>query len=173
MDVVSGGWRAYAVSTLPLMSANDPTGKEAQHMRSGLTHIQFNVDAANLAFYRDLFTFLGWDVLYDDDAPGAVMLGVGGSHGESLWFSGSGATKTVDNDYDGVGVNHIAIGAEAQADVDAAAAHLTQAGVELLFETPRHRSDFAESEDDTYYQIMFETPDRLLLEFVYSGPKQG
>lgn len=140
-------------------------------MRSGLSHIQFNVNAANLAFYRDLFTFLGWEVLYDDAE--AAMLGVGGSHGESFWFSGSGATKNVDNDYDGVGVNHIAIGAEAQADVDAAAAHLTQAGVELLFETPRHRPDFAESEDMTYYQIMFATPDRLLLEFVYTGPKQG
>jgi hypothetical protein len=41
----------------------------------------------------------------------------------------------------------------------------------MLFETPRHRPEFS-SEDSTYYQIMFESPDRILLEFVYTGPKQ-
>lgn len=56
--------------------------------------------------------------------------------------------------------------------MDTAAAHLTERGVALLFETPRHRPDFSMGEGQTYYQIMFETPDRLLLEFVYIGPKQ-
>jgi hypothetical protein len=26
--------------------------------------------------------------------------------------------------------------------------------------------------DSTYYQVMFETPDRILIEVVYTGPKQ-
>ena len=39
----------------------------------------------------------------------------------------------------------------------------------MLFETPRYRPDFS-SEPNTYYQIMFESPDRILFEIVYVGP---
>jgi catechol 2,3-dioxygenase-like lactoylglutathione lyase family enzyme len=135
-------------------------------VQSGLSHIQFNVQAQNASFYKDLFTFLGWGIEYEDDG----MVGLSGKNGESIWFIGG--AKDVSNDYDGPGMNHLAIGAESQADVDAAAAHLTKAGVELLFETPRHRPEFS-GDDTTYYQIMFESPDRILLEFVYAGPKLG
>lgn len=69
-------------------------------------------------------------------------------------------------------MNHLAIGAESQADVDAAAEHLSSRDVAMLFETPRHRPEFS-GEDSTYYQIMFESPDRILFEFVYTGPRQG
>ena len=134
-------------------------------MHTGLAHIQLNVSAANLAFYKDLFGFLGWQTIAEDDDS----LGVSGKHGETLWFIGE--VKDVANDYDGPGMNHLGIGAESQADVDTVAAHLTGKGVDLLFETPRHRPDFVESEGETYYQIMFETPDRILLEVVYTGPK--
>lgn len=131
-----------------------------------LGHIQFNVRPENMAFYRDLLAFLGWQTLYDDPA----MLGVGGEDGSSLWFAGQ--VKDVANDYDGPGLNHLGFNVNAQADVDAAAEFVRSQGVELLFETPRHRPEFAGGEDSTYYQIMFETPDRILLEVVYIGPKQ-
>ena len=134
-------------------------------MKSGLGHIQFNVRAANIPFYKDLFGFLGWNVLHEAEG----MVGLGGKNGESFWFIGSIEDGSIN--YDGPGVNHLAIGAESQADVDAAAAHLTAQGVAMLFETPRHRPDFAWNETDTYYQIMFESPDGLLWEFVYTGPK--
>jgi catechol 2,3-dioxygenase-like lactoylglutathione lyase family enzyme len=130
-------------------------------MRYGMTM------RANLRFFKNLFGLLGWKTLNDDDSG----LGVVGKHGESLWFIGG--AKDVANDYDGSGMNHLGIGAESQADVDAAAAQLTAKGVDLLFDTPRHRPDFAASAAETYYQIMFETPDRILLEFVYTGPKQA
>lgn len=134
-------------------------------MQSGLSHIQFNVRAENVPFYKDLFTFLGWGIEHED----AGVVGVSGKNGESIWFIGE--AKNVINDYDGPGMNHFAIGAESQADVDTAAAHLTEHGVDLLFETPRHRPEFS-GDSTTYYQIMFESPDRILLEFVYTGPKQ-
>jgi catechol 2,3-dioxygenase-like lactoylglutathione lyase family enzyme len=134
-------------------------------MQSGLSHIQFNVRPENVPFYGDLFSFLGWQKDYE--AEGVV--GLAGKNGESIWFTGP--VKDVSNDYDGPGMNHFAIAAESQADVDTAAAYLTGKGVEMLFETPRHRPEFS-GEDTTYYQIMFETPDRILLEFVYTGPKQ-
>ncbi|HEU5011308.1 MAG TPA: VOC family protein [Roseiflexaceae bacterium] len=134
-------------------------------MQTYLGHMQFNVEPSNVPFYKDLLTTLGWQILYETEG----MLGVADKNGVSLWFVGQ--TKAVSNDYDGPGMNHLAISTAAQADVDAAAAYLSEHDVELLFDTPRHRAEFSQSEEETYYQVMFETPDRILLEVVYTGPK--
>jgi catechol 2,3-dioxygenase-like lactoylglutathione lyase family enzyme len=136
-------------------------------MQTQIAHIQFNVRAANIPFYKALMAFQGWQTIYEAEG----MLGVTGQHGDSLWFAGQ--VKEVINDYDGPGMNHFAFGTAAQADVDAAAAFLTQHGVALLFETPRHRPEFSESTEHTYYQVMFESPDRILFEIVYTGPKSA
>jgi catechol 2,3-dioxygenase-like lactoylglutathione lyase family enzyme len=135
-------------------------------MRTSLSHIQFNVRPEHLPFYADLLSFLGWETLFANDE----MLGVAGKNGESLWFSG--AVNAATNDYDGPGMNHLAIGAETQADVDSAVTYLQDRGVAQLFETPRHRPEFS-SGDNTYYQVMFESPDRILFEVVYTGPKSA
>ena len=92
-------------------------------MQSHIGHIQFNVEAANLPFYRDLTAFLGWQTLYDT----AEFIGVADQSGTSLWFIGY--VKPVSNDYDGPGLNHLAFSVPAQANVDAAAAFLTARGV--------------------------------------------
>ncbi|HQY29967.1 MAG TPA: VOC family protein [Thermomicrobiales bacterium] len=134
-------------------------------MQSGFGHIQFNVRDTSLPFYRDLFAFLGWTEIYADES----MAGFSDSGAGSFWFTAGG--KGVVNDYDGPGVNHVAIATTSQGDVDAAAAHLTAKGIDMLFDTPRHRPEFSHGEADTYYQIMFETPDHFLLEVVYTGPK--
>ena len=134
-------------------------------MHTRLGHIQFNVRPENVPFYRDLTAFLGWQAIYDEHG----MLGVAGERGDSLWFIGQ--AKEVGNDYDGPGMNHLAFATATQADVDATARYLRERDVDLLFETPRHRPEFSQSPDHTYYQVMFETPDRILLEVVYTGPK--
>ncbi len=134
-------------------------------MQAPLGHIQFNVREENLPFYRDLLVFLGWDLI--GDWPG--MIGLGSVEGQSLWFSG--AAKEVNNDYDGPGMNHLAFAAASVADVDAAVDYLHGHDVALLFNTPCHRPEFARDAESTYYQVMFETPDRILLEIVYIGPK--
>jgi catechol 2,3-dioxygenase-like lactoylglutathione lyase family enzyme len=141
--------------------------KRSIGMQTHLSHILVNIRLENLAFYRNLMGFLGWKTLYEGDG----MLGVRGTGEESIWFGSQ--TKEVTNDYDGPGMNHIGIGTATQADVDAVVSYLRDQKVQPLFETPRHRPDFAESEDHTYYQVMFESPDRILFEVVYIGPKQG
>jgi catechol 2,3-dioxygenase-like lactoylglutathione lyase family enzyme len=98
---------------------------------------------------------LGWQTLFETEG----MLGVADKNDVSFWFVGQ--------------VNHLAVGVPAQADVDAAADYLTEHGVELRFETPRHRAEFTNSPEQTYYQVMFETPDRILLEIVYTGSKSA
>jgi catechol 2,3-dioxygenase-like lactoylglutathione lyase family enzyme len=131
-----------------------------------LSHLQVNVKAENLPFYKDLFTLLAWEPHYSDESTESFN-----SLGDvSLWFIG-GATDAK-NDYDGVGVNHVGLAADSQADVDQTAAFLEERGIERLFETPRHRPDFSPSEESTYYQVMFESPDGVLFEHVYVGPKQ-
>jgi catechol 2,3-dioxygenase-like lactoylglutathione lyase family enzyme len=136
-------------------------------MQTRLGHLVFGVQPANLAFYRELLAFLGWQTLYDSEE----MLGVGDNNQVSLWFGT--AVKPVSNDYDGPGMNHLAIGTATQSDVDRAAEYLQGRGVAMLFETPRHRPEFSGSDDRTYYQIMFESPDRILFEIVYTGAKEA
>lgn len=132
-----------------------------------LSHLQVNVHAANLPFYNELFTFLGWAPIHSDESMASFN-----SPGDiSLWFIG--AANDSRNDRDGVGVNHIALAAESQAAVDTTVAYLEERGIDRLFETPQHRPDFSSSEENTYYQVMFESPDGLLFEHVYIGPKQG
>ncbi|MDO9120413.1 MAG: hypothetical protein Q7U31_01420, partial [Anaerolineaceae bacterium] len=75
------------------------------------------------------------------------------------------------NDYDGIGMNHLGVSVEKQSDVDETVEYLKAKGVTALFETPRHRSEFS-GEGSTYYQVMFESPDKILFEVVYTGPKQ-
>lgn len=134
-------------------------------MNAQFGHIQFNIRSDNLTFYKDLLTFAGWRALVD--TPG--MLGVGQANGASLWFAS--CTKESNNDYDGLGMNHIALHVSSQAEVDEAAAYLAGRNIPALFDTPRHRAEFSESADHTYYQVMFESPDHILFEIVYIGPK--
>ncbi len=133
-------------------------------MQTQFGHMQINVRPENMAFYKDLFEQFGWHTIHEE----AGMLGVGDKNRVSLWFVGQ--VKAVSNDYDGPGVNHLAIGTTTQAEVDTMADYLRQHDVALLFETPRHRPEFALGPDQTYYQIMFESPDRILFEVVYMGP---
>ena len=135
-------------------------------MKTELGHLELHIRPASLTFYRDLFAFLGWNTFVDNDE----MLGVGGANGASLWFVAH-VKEGVSNDYDGLGVNHVAVKAGSIGDVDSTVIYLQDRGVPALFETPRHRSEFSQDEKATYYQVMFESPDRILFEVVYTGPK--
>jgi hypothetical protein len=134
-------------------------------MQTKLGHLVFGIDGKNRGFYRDLFTFLGWQVMFEAED----ILAVSDSNHISLWFGDQ--LKAVANDYDGPGLNHLAVHTATQAEVDQAAAYLTEHGMAHLFGTPRHRPEFSQDENSTYYQVMFETPDRILVEVVYTGPK--
>lgn len=133
-------------------------------MKSSISHIQINVRPQNLAFYKDLLKFLGWSVIYED----ATTVGVAEAQGASLWFAGQ--IKSVENDYDGPGMNHLGMNSDTKEGVDEVVAYLKEKGVPSLFETPRHRPEFCSNPDRDYYQVMFESPDRVLFEVVYTGP---
>jgi catechol 2,3-dioxygenase-like lactoylglutathione lyase family enzyme len=134
-------------------------------MKAGFGHIQFNVDLKNLYFYHDLMVFLGWRLLHQSNN----MLGCGYWDGSSLWFTNP--IHQVENDSDGFGMNHIAFHAESIENVDETVTFLLAKNIPVLFDTPRHRPEFSNGPEDTYYQVMFETPDKILMEIVYIGPK--
>lgn len=134
-------------------------------MNTKLGHLVFGIDPKNIPFYRDLFSFLGWTVMWETEQ----IIGIGGAGDVGVWFGQS--IKSHANDYDGPGLNHFAIHTESVADVDATVAYLKAQGIDGLFGTPRHHAEFSNETTD-YYQIMFESPDRLLVEVVYTGPRQ-
>ena len=133
--------------------------------QSAIGHLVYFIDTKNAPFYRDLLKYLGWSVMYEGDA----MLGLVGPHDVSLWFGA--ALKDLTTDYDGRGLNHLALSVPAQGDVDAMAAYLSEHGIAALFETPRHRPEFVQDPAQTYYQVMFVSPDGIQFEIVYTGPK--
>ena len=54
---------------------------------------------------------------------------------------------------------------------DDVVAYLQGKGVATLHETPRHRPEFTGDPAQTYYQVMFVSPDGIQFEIVYTGPK--
>ncbi len=134
-------------------------------MKSRVNHIQVNIDSKNLSFYKDLMSELGFTSIMGDEN----FAGFAGDNGASVWFMP--AIKQESFDYDTKGCNHIGFGVDSVSDVDEVVSWLQKKNIPALFETPRHRTDFAGNGDETYYQVMFESPDKILLEVFYYGKK--
>lgn len=134
-------------------------------MKSYLNHLQVNINPVNLNFYKSLMSFLRWNIIVE----GTEFAGFKSYAKGDLWFVKS--LKKQNTDYDNFGVNHVAIGVEKKEDVDKVAIFLKKQKIRLLFDTPRHRPEFCIQVSD-YYQIMFKSPDNILFEIVYVGPKK-
>lgn len=136
-------------------------------IQTSIGHILFNVHPENLPFYRELFTFAGWPSLND---PDPLMAAFGKDVFHSLWFYG--IANDAQNDYDGAGMNHLALQVQTQGEVDQMVKYLCQQHIPTLFGTPCHRPEFSKDREHTYYQVMFESPDRILFEVVYMGMRE-
>lgn len=130
---------------------------------TGLYHLQINVSDVHAAFYREWFAWLGWETVFEPD----IACGVRGPNGTYLWFETIDANELTNRD--ALGVNHVAIGATSIESVNAAAVWLGEQGISPLFDTPRRRPEFAANTGGDYYQLMFESPDGILFEFVFTG----
>lgn len=134
-------------------------------MKSSFNHIQINIDFKNASFYRELFTFMGWSLIFE----GEGMMGFKSGKNGDIWFINS--MKQVQTDYEQMGMNHLSIGVKEQLNVDEVVSFLATKKINALFETPRHRPEFSQGDDQTYYQVMFTSPDNILFEVVYVGLK--
>jgi catechol 2,3-dioxygenase-like lactoylglutathione lyase family enzyme len=134
-------------------------------VKSTIGHLQLNIRRENIGFYKKLLTFLGWSLWHEDDN----ILGVGNEQGSSLWFVSP--AKDVPYDYDGPGMNHLALAVESLDEVDRVMDYLKENDIEALFDTPRFRPEFSGGPEQTYYQVIFESPDGIQFEAVFTGPK--
>ncbi|MCA9381278.1 hypothetical protein KC678_03365 [Candidatus Dojkabacteria bacterium] len=133
-------------------------------MNSHFYHIQFNIDfSKNITFYKELMNFLGWSIIFETEDTIGYKSDVSGD----IWFVDSEKEGT--QDYDEKGFNHFAIKVEEQKDIDEIVQFLEEKNRSTLFDTPRYRPEFVDSEEETYYQVMFESPDKILFEIVYIG----
>ena len=134
-------------------------------MKSHFYHLQINISFKNLHFYRELMEFLGWSVIFENKN----IIGFQNGDRGHIWFGRTDDTNEVD--YNKKGMNHLAIKVETLKDVDAIVEYLNKKKILPLFQTPRHRPEFVGKETHTYYQVMFESPDKILFEIAYIGPK--
>jgi hypothetical protein len=135
-------------------------------MKSYFYHIQINISFTNLAWYKDLMNFLGWSVIFET----ADTIGFKSEQNGDLWFVDNSTKEN--SDYDKKGMNHLSIRVEKSSDIDDLVAYLKGNSIQPLFETPRYRPEFTSDPNETYYQIMFSSPDNILFEVVYIGLKE-
>ncbi|MFS8130356.1 MAG: VOC family protein [Candidatus Dojkabacteria bacterium] len=133
-------------------------------MNSYFYHIQTNIKFENKQFYKDLFAFMGWSSIFEIED----VFGFKSKKNGDIWFVDT--ERTNKQDYDDIGVNHISLRVDELKNVDEITALLKEKGISTLFGTPKHRTEFTD-ESQTYYQIMFESPDKILFEIVYIGAK--
>lgn len=69
-------------------------------MQTTVGHVRFMGRPGHLPFSRDLMSFLGWELLDEDDLPPAnePMLGVASAGGTSVWFTGNARDVSDDDD---------------------------------------------------------------------------
>jgi catechol 2,3-dioxygenase-like lactoylglutathione lyase family enzyme len=135
-------------------------------MKSHFYHAQINIDFKNIEFYKNLMSVLGWDIIFETNG----LIGFKSKTSGDLWFADT--KNKVPADYDAIGVNHLSIRVDEQKDVDTIVNFLKEQTIDSLFHTPRHRPEFSSLENETYYQVIFETPDKIQLEIVYIGEKK-
>ena len=135
-------------------------------MKSYLYHLQINIDWAHIAFYKDLMAILGWFVIFEKEND---VIGYRSEHNGDLWIVT--ADQKEQEDYDAIGLNHIAFRTENINDIKEVEQFLRTQNLSPLFGTPRHRPEFAPKEDETYYQLIFVSLDNIQFEIVYIGPK--
>lgn len=135
-------------------------------MKSKFYHIQLNINFENIQFYKDFMNFLEWSIIFE----GPEIVGFHKDNNIDIWFAASKNSQK--QDYDTIGMNHISFRVESHADIDKTVEYLKGKNIKALFETPRHRPEFSDSEIETYYQVIFESPDRIQIEVVYIGPKK-
>jgi catechol 2,3-dioxygenase-like lactoylglutathione lyase family enzyme len=128
-------------------------------VKGSLNHLELHTGNpdATMPFYKDMLSFLGWKVVAEFPAG----LGMSDGNASIWWFHTPDDLKTSTFNRDATGISHIGIHLASRADVDEFhTGYMKDHGIEPVLETPRARDDFGPS----YYQVMFEDPEGLLIE---------
>jgi len=129
-------------------------------VRAFLYHAQLNVGDGTIPFYRDLFGYLEYRVI--TEAPDC--LGVSNGTTDFWLFATPRERRGHPFHRKNPGLNHLAFGVRARADVDRFVADfLRPRGVPALYDSPRDYPEYRPG----YYAVFFEDPDRLKLEVAH------
>jgi len=129
-------------------------------MKASVYHVQLNVSAASMTFYKVLLRYLGYTLVREYPQMFGATNGT-----TDLWIMQTDpryATRGFHRK--AAGVNHIAFRVPSRADVDRFAQDFLAAHtVPALYGGPREYSEYRPG----YYAVFFESPDRLKLEIAY------
>ena len=81
--------------------------------------------------------FIGWNVIFETNE----VVGYKSKTNGDLWLVKSENFKP--NNYDGIGVNHISLRVDTILNVDEIKNYLETNNIKMLFNTPKHRPEFA------------------------------
>jgi len=135
-------------------------------MEAKLEHLSINVSnpKVSLPFYRDLFRYLGYEIIRDEiDSIAARKEGT-----PDFWI-GVTEEKYLENKFHrkNTGLNHLSFFPTYKKDVDTFYEEfLKPRGIQPLYNSPRL---FPEYTPD-YYAVYFEDPDRIKLEVSHFTP---
>ena len=137
-------------------------------MISRLYHVQINVGSGGsaLPFYRDLFAFLEWRTIYDEDGIAAFSDGA-----TDLWLIPTD-TRFVDSGFHRkrTGLNHLAFRVDRREDVERFRDEfMAPRRIAALYDTPREFPEYAPG----YFAVFFEDADRIKLEVAHVPPRPG
>lgn len=124
---------------------------------------QINIVADNASFYRDVLSHLGWSITFED----RNMTGYWNELNGELWFVDTQKKRL--SETDNLDVRQITIKLPTKIDVDHAQLFLEKRGVKMLNGTPKFRPELSTQKDELYYQIIFESPDKIRFEVLYQG----
>lgn len=122
-----------------------------------LYHLQLNVSAAGIRFYRDFFHYLGHEIFEETAEHLAVRSGP-----VDLWLvETEGAHAHRSYHRKATGINHLAFRLQSRREVDTFVDDfLRPRGIESLYGSPKVYPEYAAD----YYAVYFEDPDRIKLE---------
>jgi catechol 2,3-dioxygenase-like lactoylglutathione lyase family enzyme len=129
----------------------------------GIDHLVVRVSdfKKSKAFYQKLFTFLGFEILGDDEDN------IGWTNGKTRFWIGQADEEGRKRPYriGDVGFHHYAFELRSRADVDELQAFLRKEGVEIVDPAGEYYED--------YYAVFFLDPDGLKLEGMKYGEASG
>ena len=125
--------------------------------QASLYHLQLNVSADGLRFYRDFFSELGYRIWQESDEHLAASDGT-----IDFWvIQTEPAHAHRPFHRKGTGLNHLAFRFDSRVEVDEFAARfLAPRGITPLYQSPKFYPEYAAN----YYAVYFEDPDRIKLE---------
>jgi len=133
-------------------------------MKAFVYHVQINVNKSedSFSFWREMLQYLGYEIVDSGE------WGFGATNGTCDFWIMSTQGKYKKNQFHrkNTGLNHVAFGVSAKAEVDRFINEfLMPRKIKLLYDSPREYPEYEKG----YYAVYFEDSDRIKIEVAYKN----